>query len=44
MKRFGKNGLILVLVGGIAALAVSAGAVAGTKKKLGKRSGLRPAA
>ena len=33
MKRFGKNGLILLLLGGIAALAVSAGAVAGTKKK-----------
>ena len=32
MKRFGKNGLILLLLGGIAALAVSAGAVASTKK------------
>ena len=33
MKRFGKAGLILVLVGGIAALIVSAAAVASTKKK-----------
>jgi D-xylose transport system substrate-binding protein len=32
VKRFGKNGLILLLLGGIAALAVSAGAVASTKK------------
>src|SRR5256714_3709761 len=33
VKRFGRTGLILVLVGGIAALAVSAGALASTKKK-----------
>jgi D-xylose transport system substrate-binding protein len=33
VKRFGRAGLILVLVGGIAALAVSAGAMASTKKK-----------
>ena len=33
MKRFGRAGLVLVLVGGIAALAVSAGALASTKKK-----------
>ena len=33
MKRFGRVGLILVLVGGIAALVVSAAAVASTKKK-----------
>ena len=33
MKRFGKKGLILVLGAGIAALAVTAGAVASTKKK-----------
>jgi D-xylose transport system substrate-binding protein len=32
VKRFGKNGVILLLLGGIAALAVSAGAVASTKK------------
>jgi D-xylose transport system substrate-binding protein len=32
VKRFGKNGLILLLLAGIAALAVSAGAVASTKK------------
>jgi D-xylose transport system substrate-binding protein len=32
VKRFGKNGLILLLLGGIAALAVSAGAGASTKK------------
>ena len=32
MKRLGKHGLILLLLGGIAALAVSAGAVASTKK------------
>jgi D-xylose transport system substrate-binding protein len=32
VKRFGKKGLILVLGAGIAALAVSAGAVASTKK------------
>lgn len=31
MKRFGKKGLILVLVAGVAALAVTAGAVASTK-------------
>ena len=33
MKRFGRTGLILVLIGGVAALAVSAAAVASTKKK-----------
>jgi D-xylose transport system substrate-binding protein len=33
VRRFGKNALILLLLGGIAALAVSAGAVASTKKK-----------
>ena len=33
MKRFGRTGLILVILGGIAALAVSAAAVASTKKK-----------
>lgn len=33
MKSFGRKGLILVLAVGIAALAVSAGAVASTKKK-----------
>jgi D-xylose transport system substrate-binding protein len=33
VKRFGKKGLILVLVAGVAALAVSAGAVASTKSK-----------
>ncbi|HEY2208353.1 MAG TPA: substrate-binding domain-containing protein [Gaiellaceae bacterium] len=33
MKRFGRTALILVILGGIAALAVSAAAVAGTKKK-----------
>jgi len=33
VKRFGRAGLVLVLVGGIAALAVSAGALASTKKK-----------
>ncbi|HEU5477822.1 MAG TPA: substrate-binding domain-containing protein [Gaiellaceae bacterium] len=33
MKRFGKKGLILVLGAGIAALAISAGAVASTAKK-----------
>jgi D-xylose transport system substrate-binding protein len=33
VKRFGRTGLILVLLGGIAALAVSAAAVASTKKK-----------
>jgi D-xylose transport system substrate-binding protein len=33
VKRFGRTGLILVLLGGIAALAVSAAAVAGTKSK-----------
>jgi D-xylose transport system substrate-binding protein len=32
VKRFGKVGLVLVLLGGIAALAVTAGAVASTKK------------
>ncbi len=34
MKRFGRAGLVLVLVGGIAALAVSAGALASTKKSI----------
>jgi D-xylose transport system substrate-binding protein len=33
VKRFGRAGLILVVAGGIAALAVSAGALASTKKK-----------
>jgi len=33
VKRFGRTGLILVILGGIAALAVSAAAVASTKKK-----------
>jgi hypothetical protein len=33
VKRFGRKGLILVLGVAIAALAVSAGAVASTKKK-----------
>src|SRR5256714_13214945 len=33
VKRFGRAGLVLVLVGGIAALAVTAAAVASTKKK-----------
>jgi D-xylose transport system substrate-binding protein len=33
VKRFGKTGLILVLCGGIAALAISAGAMASTAKK-----------
>ena len=33
MKRFGKAGLVLVLVGGIAALVVSAAAVASTKNR-----------
>jgi len=33
VKRFGRTGLILVLIGGVAALAVSAAAVASTKKK-----------
>jgi len=33
VKRFGRKGLILVLIGGVAALAVSAAAVASTKKK-----------
>jgi D-xylose transport system substrate-binding protein len=35
VKRFGKKGLILVLVAGVVALAVSAGAVASTKSKKG---------
>jgi D-xylose transport system substrate-binding protein len=33
VKKFGRAGLLLVVVGGIAALAVSAGALASTKKK-----------
>ena len=33
MKRFGRKGLILVLVGGVAALAVAAVAMASTSKK-----------